>query len=115
MNPLEHVDKLERVAALVASLEPIVISNKNELLSVGSLVDIKKSVQELQKKANEAILKEDLKKVSDLCNSYRQSFKEINEDMMLMKSDVENQTKKFEKLMKAPSNEDFVLIRNRLD
>jgi len=62
---MEQFDKWDKCAALMAELEPMVRNHQKEISSAGSLILIKNSLHELQKKMNETVLKEDLKKVQD--------------------------------------------------
>lgn len=50
-------------AVLVKELEPLVRADHKEIAAAGSLVAMKNSLHEVQMKMNQAVLKEDLKKV----------------------------------------------------
>ena len=65
INPLEQFEKWNETSALLTEIEPLVRGHQKELASIGSLLTFKNSLQELQRKMNETVLKEDLKKVQD--------------------------------------------------
>lgn len=52
---------------------------------------------------NETVGKDELKKVQDSQNIQKKKIDEVNEDLLLLKNDLENMNKKIEKLTKAPT------------
>lgn len=76
---------------------------------------MKKSIQELQKNMLLAVKAEDLKVVADAQKLMKITIANIEQEIELLTEDGQKMKSTLSKLTEAPSVEDFILIRNRVD